>query len=70
MKSQLFDVKALASSLDCSVRTAWRLRDSGRLPAPAKVGRLVRWRAEDIDQWVRAGCPDVRKSGWTTETND
>ncbi|MDZ4658699.1 MAG: helix-turn-helix domain-containing protein [Bythopirellula sp.] len=56
----LLDVKAMAALLDCGVRTVYRLADAGRLPAPVKLGALVRWRRDAIDDWLAAGCPPIR----------
>jgi excisionase family DNA binding protein len=53
----LLDVRAVARLLDCSPRHVYRLADAGRMPAPLHVGALVRWRAGDIDAWIRDGCP-------------
>ncbi len=50
--SRLLDVQSLASVLACSRRTIYRLISSGTLPRPLKVGRLCRWREEDIDAWL------------------
>jgi predicted DNA-binding transcriptional regulator AlpA len=36
-----------------------RLSDAGRLPAPVHVGCLTRWRRDELERWVRAGCPAV-----------
>ncbi|MBW7863584.1 MAG: helix-turn-helix domain-containing protein [Candidatus Hydrogenedens sp.] len=65
MTEKLLDVAALAELLGCSERGVWRWRDSGRLPAPVTLGRLVRWREGDIQAWIQAGCPDVRRTRWT-----
>ncbi len=58
----LLDVRQVADTLNCSTRTVWTLRDAGKLPAPIRLGSLVRWRAEEIRDWVRAGCPDCRQA--------
>jgi predicted DNA-binding transcriptional regulator AlpA len=31
---------------------------AGRLPAPLRIGGSVRWRAEEIRDWLDAGAPD------------
>lgn len=54
----LVDVKELARLLACSVRSAWRLRSSGKLPSPVRVGRSVRWSLHTIRSWIDMGCPD------------
>jgi excisionase family DNA binding protein len=59
----LLDVKSLALLLDCSERTVYRLSDAGRMPRPVKLGSLVRWRRDVIDEWLAAGCPNVRQAG-------
>jgi excisionase family DNA binding protein len=43
----------VAELLGCSVRTVWRYRDTGELPKPLKVGQLVRWPMEVIEQWIQ-----------------
>jgi predicted DNA-binding transcriptional regulator AlpA len=42
-------------------RAHWhRLRASGKVPAAVRLGRSVRWRRAEIEQWILAGCPDAR----------
>lgn len=41
-----------------SPRTVWRYDSAGAIPKPIRRGRLVRWRADEIDAWIDAGCPD------------
>lgn len=57
----LMSAQTLAKRLEVSVRTLWRLRSSGKLPVPVRVGGAVRWRAADIEAWVAAGCPDLHE---------
>ncbi len=59
----LLDVKGVAALLNCSARHVYRLAESGRMPAPVKVGALVRWRRQDLDAWLANGCPPIRTSG-------
>jgi predicted DNA-binding transcriptional regulator AlpA len=48
-------VSALTSYRPSVVR---KLANSGRLPAPVRVGRLVRWRAGEIRAWLQGqGAP-------------
>jgi excisionase family DNA binding protein len=58
----LLNVKRVANLLGCSQRHVWTLRDAGKMPTPIKLGALIRWRRDDLDQWVKAGCPDCRKA--------
>lgn len=51
--------KALATLLSVSLRTVRQLDCSGWLPRAVTIGaRAKRWRASDIDEWLRLGCPD------------
>ncbi len=56
----LVDVRRVASLLNCSPRTVYRLSDGGRMPRPVKLGGLVRWRRDEIASWICAGCPAIR----------
>lgn len=57
----LLDVRAVARFLDCSPRHVFRLADAGRMPAPVRIGALVRWRRSDLDAWLADGCRPVRQ---------
>ena len=59
----MLDVGTVAKLLDCSGRHVYRLSDSDRMPRPLKIGSLVRWRKDDIRQWIDDGCPSHRKGG-------
>jgi excisionase family DNA binding protein len=54
-------VQAVAGLLGCSPRHVYRLSDAGRMPAPVKLGSLVRWSATAIREWNDQGCPSCRK---------
>jgi excisionase family DNA binding protein len=51
------DVKEVAALLGCSVRHVMRLSGDGAMPAPVKLGRLVRWNRATLNQWIADGCP-------------
>ena len=55
---RLLDARQLAKMLSYGVRTVWRLRASGAIPAPIQVGQGVRWNADTIRHWIDLGCPD------------
>jgi len=57
----LADVQAVAELLSCSTRHVYRLSDAGKMPAPLKLGALVRWSRASIDSWIADGCPSCRK---------
>lgn len=48
----------LAALLRVSLRTVRCWDAGGRLPQPIHVGRSVRWRRDEIREWVEAGAPD------------
>lgn len=49
--------KQLAIMLSVSKRTLYRMRSAGELPSPLRIGGVVRWRLDEITNWIRAGCP-------------
>jgi excisionase family DNA binding protein len=61
--AELLDVCAVADMLGASPRHVYRLADAGRLPAPIKLGALVRWPRRIVLDWIAAGCPAVRTVG-------
>ena len=48
----LYNVRQVAAQLGCCPRMVQLLVARGELPAPLRLGRLVRWRAEDIAGWL------------------
>jgi excisionase family DNA binding protein len=59
----LLDVKAVAKLLTCSTRHVYRLCDAGRMPPPVPLGALVRWRRQEIEDWIAGGCKPIRVLG-------
>ncbi len=55
----------LARRLGVSVRTVRRLDAAGKLPKPVRLGHSVRWRSDEIERWVVAGCPE--RATWQTQ---
>ncbi|NLE38407.1 MAG: helix-turn-helix domain-containing protein [Pirellulaceae bacterium] len=53
----VFTVLSLAAYLDTSTKTIRRMDQAGRLPSPIRIGRGLRWRRDEIDAWLAAGCP-------------
>jgi predicted DNA-binding transcriptional regulator AlpA len=56
-RPRLVDVPEIARQLGVCARTVWRLRDAGKMPPEVRVVGRVKWSSEDIDQWIRDGCP-------------
>ncbi|QDU33026.1 Helix-turn-helix domain protein [Poriferisphaera corsica] len=55
--TSMLNVKDVARRLQCSPRTVYRLCDAGLMPKPIKLGQLIRWNADTIEQWIAQGCP-------------
>ncbi|MFO8007034.1 MAG: helix-turn-helix domain-containing protein [Candidatus Brocadiia bacterium] len=64
-RAAMMTVQDVAEALQCSARTVYRLADSGRMPRPVKLGALVRWPRQVIEQWIADGCPrcERRRAG-------
>jgi excisionase family DNA binding protein len=57
----MLTVHDVARMLNCSARTVYRLTDAGKMPRPVKLGALVRWPREVVEQWIAAKCPKAGK---------
>ena len=53
----LISARQVSSILGISARTVWRLRAASQLPRSLEIGKSVRWKAEEIVEWIDAGCP-------------
>ena len=60
IESKLLTIDQIASFLQCSQRSVYRLSESGVIPPPMKLGRLARWDPRIIDDWLDAGCPAAK----------
>lgn len=58
---RLIAADELASMLDVSTRTVWRLLSTGRLVQPVRIGGSVRWRLDEVRDWIKNGCPVVTR---------
>ncbi len=57
----LLDTKQVAELLGIGERTLWAWSRSGIAPRPIKIGRTVRFSADEIREWVAKGCPHERQ---------
>ena len=56
--SLLVDAKTLGGILSVSVATIWRMDASGKMPNSVRPSPGVkRWRRQEIQEWIGAGCP-------------
>ena len=53
----LIPAAEFARLLQISTRTLWRQLSAGQVPRPVRFGGTVRWRLEEIREWISKGCP-------------
>jgi excisionase family DNA binding protein len=58
---RLMGVREVAARLAVSPRTAWKLAYAGKLPAPVRLGRSVRWRATDLESFIARRCREEER---------
>lgn len=58
---RLIAADQLAAMLDVSTRTVWRLLSTGRIVQPIRIGGSVRWRLDEVREWIAKGCPEATK---------
>jgi len=56
-EAALLDVGQVAAILNCSRRHVFRLTQVGRMPRPLKLGSLLRWNRQAVQEWIDRGCP-------------
>lgn len=63
----LIDAQMLAEKLNVHAVTIRKWQLSGKIPAPVRIGRAVKWRLVEIDAWIKASCPP--RSKWEAVRN-
>ena len=58
---RLLKASDVGKILNLSKRQVFRLRSSGRICKPVKIGGSIRWRESEIVLWIQAGCPDLMR---------
>jgi excisionase family DNA binding protein len=53
----LISVDELAMILKISPRSVWRLLSAGKMIEPIRIGGAVRWRFQEVKNWIDQGCP-------------
>lgn len=56
----LMTAEDVAEIMRVSTRTLWRLRAKGRIPQPLLIGASLRWRRDEVMQWISEGAPTPR----------
>jgi prophage regulatory protein len=57
-QSIAISARQLSRLLGVSLRQAWRLNATGKLPRPVRLGGSVRWDRAEIVRWFESGCPN------------
>jgi excisionase family DNA binding protein len=58
MKTLLLSAKDAAELLGIGKTLFYSMNSSGRLgPLPVRLGKRSLWRQNELEEWVRAGCP-------------
>lgn len=62
----LISSKELCGRLGISRAKFYSLRDTGQLgPELIRLGRSIRFRSDEVDGWISAGCPS--RDAWLVE---
>lgn len=57
---ELLTKEQVAQRLNISLRTVYRLIQTGEIPAPVKLGKMLRWRTDVLDAWIENDCKPPR----------
>lgn len=57
-----WDTPIVAKKLSCSTRHIARLVEAGIIPQPVRLGHLVRWPKQVIEDWIEQGCPATNQT--------
>lgn len=57
----LISAAETAMRLSVSKATLHKLVAVGAVPKPMHLGRRALWRVEELEEWVRDGCPPVER---------
>ena len=55
----LLSAKKAAAFCGISVRQWWRWNSSGSTPRAVRIGSTKRWRRDELQSWIEAGCPTL-----------
>ena len=55
--AQLLAVDDVAKALKVSVRQVHRMNRAELIPSPLRIGGCVRWRENEISEWMNCGAP-------------
>jgi excisionase family DNA binding protein len=56
--SPLADAEEAARVCSISESMLYKLNAAGKMPAPVRIGSLLRWKRRELLEWIEAGCPE------------
>ena len=59
--AMMWTVEEVAAALNISKRTIWRMESCGELPPAIRMGRVVRWSAQEIRGWIARKQEESRR---------
>lgn len=68
--SLMLTAELAGALLGMSAKALRRADQADKIPAPMRIGRNVRWRRQELIEWMEAGCPDrptwraIRDARW------
>ncbi|SCY87250.1 MULTISPECIES: helix-turn-helix domain-containing protein [unclassified Lysinibacillus] len=62
MEIEYLTVRSLSKLLDVSEQTIYKLANEGLIPGRVKVGKIVRFKKEDVMDWLQNGGSTNEKS--------
>lgn len=62
-ESLLMTADEVARSMNVAVRSIWRWRSCRQIPEPVIVAGSVRWRRQELMDWINRGCPPLPPKG-------
>lgn len=63
----LMSAEDVCEALNIGRSTLYRLKSTGRVPRPVKLGGSVRWRRKELEAWIAAGCPPQTRWDWESD---
>ena len=63
-KAELLTTREACLLLSIGRSTLCRDSASGRIPRPVRIGRKLRWRRRELQDWIQAGAPALTVWKW------
>ena len=60
MTERLLKSSDMARKLNICRRTLFRMNKANKVPAPLEIYRGLRWVESEVDNWILAGCPEIK----------